>query len=78
MVDGSDAKLNRFGGRRQEGSQDGVIGYIHEGHHGVPAFVVVPNLTDESRANSTYYTTFRLDNCSLDLQRVGSSISQRF
>lgn len=51
MVDDGDAKLNRFGGRRQEGPQDGVIGHIHEGHHGVPAFVVVPHLTEKSAVN---------------------------
>lgn len=44
MVDGRDAELNGFGRRREEGTQDGVIGDVHEGHHGVPAFVVVPHL----------------------------------
>lgn len=47
MVDGSDSKLGGFGMRGQEGSQDGVIGHVQEGHHGVPAFVIVPHLTME-------------------------------
>lgn len=47
VIDGSDSKLHGFGVWRQEGSQDGVIGHIHEGHHGVPAFVIVPHLTME-------------------------------
>lgn len=47
MIDSSDSKLHGFGVWRQEGSEDGVIGHIHEGHHGVPAFVIVPHLTME-------------------------------
>lgn len=47
MVNGSDSKLHGFGARGQEGSQDGVIGHVHEGHHGVPAFVIVPHLPVE-------------------------------
>lgn len=47
MVDGSDSKLYGIGARGQEGSQDGVIGHVHEGHHGVPAFVIVPHLPVE-------------------------------
>lgn len=47
MIDGSDSKLHGVGVWRQEGSEDGVIGHIHEGHHGVPAFVIVPHLAME-------------------------------
>lgn len=47
MVDSSDSKLYGFGVRGQKGSQDGIIGHVHERHHGVPAFVIVPHLTTE-------------------------------
>lgn len=57
MVDGGDAELDRLGGRRQEGPQDGVVGHVHEGHHGVPAFVVVPHLTEESVVNQNHSRT---------------------
>lgn len=50
MVDGSDAKRGRVGGPGQEGPQNGVISHIHEGHHGMPAFVIIPYLTKKSRA----------------------------
>lgn len=64
VVDGSDSKLCSFGAWRQEGSQDGVIGHVHEGHHGVPAFVVVPHLSRErthfSGNRPSFVATYRL------------------
>lgn len=54
VIDGGDPILDRFGERREEGSQNGVIGHIHEGHHGVPAFVIIPHLTKDWRGNSTH------------------------
>lgn len=48
VVDGRDAELHGFGVWREEGPQDGVVGHVHEGHDGVPAFVVVPDLREES------------------------------
>lgn len=44
MVDCGDAKLNGLGTSREERPQDGVVGDVHESHHGMPAFVVVPHL----------------------------------
>lgn len=64
MVDGSDSKLHGFGARGQEGSQDGVIGHVHEGHHGVPAFVIVPHLPVERgtsvKNESSFISNYRL------------------
>lgn len=58
VVDGGDAELCGFGVRGEEGAQDGVVGHVHEGHHGVPAFVIIPDLTEESRGYSTHFTNF--------------------
>ena len=44
MVDGGDAVLHGVGRGGQEGPEDGVVGHVHEGRHGVPALVVVPHL----------------------------------
>lgn len=44
MVDGGDAVLHGVSVGGQVGPQDGVVGHVHEGHHGVPAFIVVPHL----------------------------------
>ena len=44
MVGDSDAILSLVGTARQVGSQDAIISHIHEGHHGMPAFVVEPHL----------------------------------
>ena len=44
VVDGGDAVMIQGGVSGQRGPQDGVVGHIHEGDHGVPALVVVPHL----------------------------------
>lgn len=44
MVDGCDAVLHGVNVTRQVGPQNGIVGHIHEGHHGMPALVVVPHL----------------------------------
>ena len=44
VVDGRDPVLIQGGGAGQRRPQDGVVGHVHEGDHGVPALVVVPHL----------------------------------
>lgn len=44
MVDDGDSKFIQVGSFGQVCAKDGVIGDIHERHHGVPALVVVPHL----------------------------------
>lgn len=57
MVDGGDAKLLGSVGGRKESPQDGVVGHVHVGHHGVPAFVVVPDLRRQTSRNLTLLTS---------------------
>lgn len=44
VIDGCDAELRRISVKRQVGSQDGVVRYVHEGHHGMPSFIIKPHL----------------------------------
>lgn len=44
MVYRSDAVFSQVGTFGEVCTQDGVISHIHEGHHGVPALIVVPHL----------------------------------
>ena len=44
VVDSGDAVYIQAGIFGQVGSEDGVVGHVHEGHHGMPALVVVPHL----------------------------------
>lgn len=48
MVDGGDPVLVQVGALGQVGAEDGVVGHVHEGNHGVPALVVVPHLQWET------------------------------
>ena len=59
VVDGGDAVLHRVGGGRQEGPEDGVVGHVHEGRHGVPALVVVPHLT-RAKTGTRMYSLYRI------------------
>lgn len=44
MVDHTDSVLNQVGASGQVCAQDGIVSNVHEGHHGVPALVIVPHL----------------------------------
>lgn len=44
VIDDRDAKLRWIGLKRQVSSQDGVVRYVHEGHHCVPSFIIEPHL----------------------------------
>lgn len=48
VVDGSDSVFSQVGTFGQVGPEDGVVGHVHEGNHGVPALVVVPHLQWET------------------------------
>lgn len=48
VVDGGDPVLVQVGAFGQVGAEDGVVGHVHEGNHGVPALVVVPHLQWET------------------------------
>lgn len=48
VVDGSDPVLVQVGAFGQVGAENGVVGHVHEGNHGVPALVVVPHLQWET------------------------------
>lgn len=87
MVDGGDAVLDGFGGRRQEAPQNGVIGHIHEGNHGVPALVIIPHLTEGGGVNTNYKKrlykpvksthTFMLNSLSMYRKKVPKSLRAR-
>ena len=44
VVDSSDPILIQVGASGQVCPEDGVVGHVHERHHGMPALVVVPHL----------------------------------
>ena len=47
MVDGSDPILGQIGSSGQVCTQDGVVGHVHERHHGMPALIIIPHLGQE-------------------------------
>lgn len=48
MVDGGDSVFVQVGTFGQVRPEDGVVGHVHEGNHGVPALVVVPHLQSQT------------------------------
>lgn len=44
MVDGRDSIFVQFRSFGQVRTEDGVVGHVHEGNHGMPSLVVVPHL----------------------------------
>lgn len=87
MVNGGDAKLLGSVTGRKESPQDGIVGHVHVGHHGVPAFVVIPDLRSQICRNwtvlpSSFYNkpvelTLTLNSLSMNRRKVPTSLRVR-